>query len=109
MSKVFPGVADVLANFLLFVNILIRLDFPTFDLPMKAYSGLLSLGHIDSMGALRVNSAFFISIFLYFGCKGTNKRVKCQIYLSIFERKYLRRSQNYKNILELFGDFRIIP
>ena len=64
MSNVFPGVADVLANFLLFVSILIRLDLPTFDLPMKAYSGLLSFGHIDSIGALRVNSAFFISIFL---------------------------------------------
>ena len=64
MSRVFPGVADVLASFLLLVSILIRLDLPTFDLPMKAYSGLLSAGHIDTMGALSVNSAFLISIFL---------------------------------------------
>ena len=62
MSNVFPGVADVLASFLLFVSILMRLDFPTFDLPIKAYSGLLSCGHIDSLGALNVNSAFLISI-----------------------------------------------
>ena len=62
MSNVLPGVDDVLANRLLLVSILIRLDLPTFDRPMKAYSGLLSAGHIDTIGALRVNSAFFISI-----------------------------------------------
>src|SRR5574344_832512 len=66
MSNVLPGVAEVFANFLLLHNILIRLDLPTFDLPMKAYSGLLSAGHIDTVGALRVNSAFFISIVLKF-------------------------------------------
>ena len=61
-----PGVAEVFANFLLLHNILIRLDLPTFDLPMKAYSGLVSAGHIDTVGALRVNSAFFISIVFNF-------------------------------------------
>jgi hypothetical protein len=39
-----------------------RLDLPTFDRPINAYSGLVSLGHIDTIGALSVNSAFFISI-----------------------------------------------
>ena len=53
-----------------------RLDFPTFDLPIKAYSGFVSLGHIDTIGALRVNSAFFISIYFYFGRKGTKKILK---------------------------------
>src|SRR5574344_2279316 len=62
MSNVLPGVAEVFANFLLLHNILIRLDLPTFDLPIKAYSGLVSAGHIDTFGALIVNSAFFISI-----------------------------------------------
>ena len=43
---------------------LIRLDFPTFDRPMKAYSGRLSLGHMDSRGEDRVNSELLISISL---------------------------------------------
>lgn len=41
-----------------------RLDFPTFDLPMKAYSGLLSFGHRETVGEEMVNSDFFIIIFL---------------------------------------------
>ena len=74
MSNVFPGVADVLASFLLLVSILIRLDLPTFDLPMNAYSGLLSFGHIDSIGALRVNSAFLISIIHHFWVQRYEKK-----------------------------------
>ena len=86
MSNVFPGVAEVLANFLLFVSILIRLDFPTFERPIKAYSGFVSLGHIDSRGALNVNSAFLISItFSFFGDKVTKK---IQNYLEV--RKIIR-------------------
>ena len=67
MSSVFPGVALVLANFLLLVSILMRLDLPTFERPMKAYSGFVSLGHIDTMGAESVNSACLISIHFLFG------------------------------------------
>ena len=86
MSNVFPGVAEVLANFLLFVSILIRLDFPTFERPIKAYSGFVSLGHIDSRGALNVNSAFLISIIIsIFGDKVTKK---IQNYLEV--RKIIR-------------------
>ena len=62
MSSVLPGVALVLANFLLFVSILIRLDLPTFDRPMNAYSGFVSFGHIDTIGADSENSACLISI-----------------------------------------------
>ena len=62
MSNVLPGVADVLANLRLLVSMLIRLDLPTFERPMKAYSGFVSLGHIDTMGALSENSACLISI-----------------------------------------------
>ena len=62
MSSVLPGVADVLANFLLRDSMLIRLDFPTLERPMKAYSGFVSLGHIVTLGDDRVNSAVFISI-----------------------------------------------
>jgi len=46
MSNVLPGVADVLASFLLLVSMLMRLDLPTFDRPMNAYSGdPLLIGH----------------------------------------------------------------
>ena len=65
ISSVLPGMADVLASFFLPHNIFIRLDFPTFERPMNAYSILLSFGHIDSRGALKVNSAVFISIAIY--------------------------------------------
>jgi hypothetical protein len=51
-----------------------RLDLPTLERPMKAYSGFVSSGHMLTIGALRVNSAVFISIsFLFFRCKGTKK------------------------------------
>ena len=62
MSNVLPGVAEVFASFLLFVSILMRLDLPTFDRPINAYSGFVSCGHIDTIGADNVNSAFLISI-----------------------------------------------
>ena len=62
MSSVLPGVDDVLASLRLFVSMLMRLDLPTFDLPMKAYSGFVSLGHIDTIGAESVNSACLISM-----------------------------------------------
>ena len=55
---------DVFANFLLRDNILIRLDFPTFERPMNAYSGFVSLGHMETLGAESVNSAVLISIRL---------------------------------------------
>jgi hypothetical protein len=46
---------------------------PTFERPIKAYSGLLSWGHIDTIGALSVNSAFLISTVysIIFACKST--------------------------------------
>lgn len=62
MSSVFPGVADVLARFLWLHNIFIRLDFPTLLLPMKAYSGFTSLGHIVHVGLLITNSDLLMSI-----------------------------------------------
>jgi hypothetical protein len=64
MSRVLPGVADVLAKPLWLQSILIRLDFPTLDLPIKAYSGLLSFGHLLTVGADIVNSDFLIIMFL---------------------------------------------
>ena len=42
---VFPGVDDVFAIFLLFKREFISDDLPTLDLPTRAYSGILLLGH----------------------------------------------------------------
>ena len=85
MSSVLPGVALVLARFFLPVSIFIRLDLPTFERPIKAYSGLVSFGHIDSIGALNVNSAFLISIsYINFGCKDTKSRVQYKIFSKLF-------------------------
>jgi hypothetical protein len=41
-----------------------RLDLPTFDLPIKAYSYLLSVGHLLTVGEETTNSDFFISMFV---------------------------------------------
>lgn len=41
-----------------------RLDFPTLDRPIKAYSGLLSLGHLLTVGELMQNSDFLMSMIL---------------------------------------------
>jgi hypothetical protein len=69
MSRVFPGVDDVLARPLWLQSMLIRLDLPTLLLPMKAYSGLVSFGHWLTVALLMLNSDFVI--FIYFCCKGT--------------------------------------
>ena len=62
MSSVLPGVADVFASFLLRQSMLIRLDLPTFERPMKAYSGFESFGHIDTLGDDNENSADVMSM-----------------------------------------------
>ena len=64
MSIVFPGVEEVIARFLRPVNILMRLDFPTLERPMKAYSGNVPVGHFCTSVLLMTNSAFVISICL---------------------------------------------
>jgi len=56
MSLVFPGVADVLAKLPFMHNMLISDDLPTFDRPMKAYSGISGFGHSFSDGLLFTNS-----------------------------------------------------
>ena len=62
MSNVLPGVAEVLAKPLWLQSMLMRLDLPTLLRPMKANSGLLSFGHIDTVGAEMTNWAFLMSI-----------------------------------------------
>ena len=66
MSMVFPGVAEGMASPFLPVSILMRLDFPTLERPMKAYSGNVPAGHFRTSVLLMTNSAFVISILLPF-------------------------------------------
>ena len=51
---------DVLARFLWFVSILINEDLPTLDLPINAYSGNFSCGHLFTFVLLIANVAVFI-------------------------------------------------
>lgn len=69
MSRVLPGVDDVLDSPLWLQSMLIRLDFPTFERPMNAYSIRLSLGHLSNVGDDMKNLAFLISILLRSFCK----------------------------------------
>lgn len=62
MSFVLPGVDDVFASLFLPVSILIRDDFPTLDLPVKAYSGLSDPGPSWYLELLLINVADFICI-----------------------------------------------
>ena len=62
MRSVLPGVAEVLARPLWLQSMLMRLDLPTFERPMKAYSGRKSLGQLSIVGLLRVNTDVLMSI-----------------------------------------------
>jgi hypothetical protein len=62
ISNVFPGVAEVFANFLLLVSMLIKLDLPTLERPIKAYSGAWVEGHFPTEELLMTNSADLISM-----------------------------------------------
>ena len=67
-EMVFPGVADVMASPLRPVSMLMRLDFPTLERPMKAYSGNVPPGHFLTSVLLMTNSALVISILLLVFC-----------------------------------------
>ena len=76
MSMVFPGVADVMASPLRPVSMLMRLDFPTLERPMKAYSGNVPPGHFltvciadDEFGACYLH--FITCFFVVSSCKGS--------------------------------------
>ena len=53
--------AEVFANFLLLVSMLIKLDLPTLERPIKAYSGAWVEGHFPTEELLMTNSADLIS------------------------------------------------
>ena len=63
MSRVFPGVDDVLASPLCLVSMFMSDDLPTFERPMNANSGMSPSGHFLTSVLLITNSACFISIF----------------------------------------------
>ena len=52
MALVLPGRELVRANFGLFTSLLMRDDFPTFDFPAKAISGLSGGGNCEGLTAL---------------------------------------------------------
>lgn len=54
--------AEVFANFLLLVSMLIKLDLPTLERPIKAYSGAWVEGHFPTEELLITNSADLISM-----------------------------------------------
>ena len=64
MSRVRPGVADVLASFFLFVSMFMKEDLPTFDLPATHISGrsypALSRSYVGISAIDLMNTAFFI-------------------------------------------------
>ena len=62
ISSVLPGVAYVLAKPLWLQSMFMRLDLPTFERPIKAYSILLSVGQSPIEGAERVKADFLMSI-----------------------------------------------
>ena len=64
ISLVFPGVAEVIASFLLPVNILISDDLPTFERPIKANSGSFAEGFWATRVLLPTNLASTIFIKL---------------------------------------------
>ena len=64
MSIVLPGVDEVFANEPLPVSILMSDDLPTFERPIKAYSGLSPAGHLRTSLLLISNSALLIIIGL---------------------------------------------
>lgn len=61
-SLVFHGILEHFAKFFLWVNILIRDDFHTFERPKKANSGKSKFGHRLIFGTLFTNSADVIFI-----------------------------------------------
>ncbi len=66
MVCVLPGRPETLASFCRWVNILINELFPTFERPIKAYSGLSGAGHLVKSVLLVRNSASLICISLFF-------------------------------------------
>jgi len=57
MSWVFPGFPEVLASCFRSVSMLIKEDFPTFELPIKANSGNDDLGQSDTLALLTTKDA----------------------------------------------------
>ena len=90
ISKVLPGLADVLANPLWLQSILMRLDLPTLERPIKAYSAFESSGHLANDGEDIVNSEFLIIILMMcmcykqLFCKDTKKLIAKNGQLIVF-------------------------
>ena len=60
-----PGSLLVLANFFLFIIVLIKLDFPTLDFPTKTISGKLFLGYCLGLTAEISNLGFLTNMYIF--------------------------------------------
>ena len=69
----FSRVLDVFAKPFLWISELIKLDFPTLDLPINANSFLLSLGHSEDLELLFMNLTFFKNTLDIFAFKPIEK------------------------------------
>ena len=65
MSSVLPGFEDALAKSFWLHNRLMRDDFPTFDRPINAYSGMFPGGHFLKSELDMTNSAVLIIVVLF--------------------------------------------
>ncbi len=61
-----PGVEEVIANPFRWVSLLIKLDLPTLERPINAYSGKFPAGHLVTSVLLTINSEDTISISIFF-------------------------------------------
>ena len=73
MSVVFPGVEEMRARFFFPHSILMRDDFPTFDLPAKAYSGIFPDGNCLVSAEEVRNSAVRICMKCFDNSKKINR------------------------------------
>src|SRR5665647_1370733 len=75
INLVFPGSEEVLARSFFPISILMREDFPTLDLPIKANSGRSLSGHNPGSVLLMTNSALLINIDFEQFCFGSVNRL----------------------------------
>ncbi len=68
MSCVLPGLPEVFARLFRRMSILMRDDLPTLLRPIKAYSGMPFMGHLETSLLLTINSADLIFNILAFRC-----------------------------------------
>ena len=90
MSSVLPGFDEVFAKPLRWVSMLMRLDLPTFERPMKAYSGNFVSGHLRQSVLLMTYSAFLMSINILLKCNFAGAKIRQIFRIPKFFPLFLR-------------------